>query len=198
MPTRGNPGGGVVTILVAGVLLLGGSPFLMDFLAKWESSGRTVLTVYADRLAGGLPTVCDGLTRHVTSTPIIVGQVWTLEKCQAETQAAVIRVQRQLAGCFKRAPSQMVFDMATSHAWNNGAGATCNSLAMQAWNRGDWELGCRRLAMSDAGKPVWSYVCKIEGGERVCHFVQGLANRRNDEWQHCVSGLLADGFEARV
>ena len=116
MPTRGNPGGGVVTILVTGVLLLGGSPFLMDFLSKWESSGRTVLTVYADRLAGGLPTVCDGLTRHVTSTPIIVGQVWTLEKCQAETQAAVIKVQRQLAGCFRRPPSPCQTPSATAGA----------------------------------------------------------------------------------
>lgn len=189
MPDRASGGGGVVAILVAGVLLVGGSPFLMEFLSKWESSGKTRLVVYADSLAGGLPTVCDGLTRHVTDTPIIVGHVWTMEQCAAETQAAVIKVQRSLARCFTRAPNQTVFDIATSHAWNFGAGATCNSLAMQAWNRGDWELGCRRLAMSDAGRPVWSYVCKIEGGERVCHFVQGLANRRNDEWQHCAGSL---------
>lgn len=190
MPQASNaPSGGIVSILVAGVLLVGGSQFVLDFLAKWESSGRTVLTVYADRLAGNLPTVCDGLTRHVTATPIIVGEVWTMEKCLAETQAAVIKVQRQLARCFTRPPNQAVFDMATSHAWNFGAGATCGSQAMQAWNRGEWELGCRRLALSDAGRPVWSYTCAVEGDERVCRFVQGLANRRQDEWQHCAGSL---------
>lgn len=190
MPQASNaPSGGIVSILVAGVLLVGGSQFVLDFLAKWESSGRTVLTVYADRLAGNLPTVCDGLTRHVTATPIIVGEVWTLEKCQSETQAAVIKVQRQLARCFTRPPNQTVFDMATSHAWNFGAGATCGSQAMQAWNRGEWGLGCRRLALSDAGRPVWSYVCTVENDERVCRFVRGLANRRHDEWQHCAGSL---------
>lgn len=189
-PQESNaPTGGIVSILVAGVLLAGGSQFLLDFLAKWESSGRTVLTVYPDRLASNLPTVCDGLTRHVTATPIIVGETWTLERCQAETQAAVIKVQRKLGRCFTRPPNQTVFDMATSHAWNFGAGATCGSQAMQAWNRGEWELGCRRLALSDAGRPVWSYTCAVEGDERVCRFVKGLANRRQDEWRHCAGSL---------
>ena len=48
---------------------------LVAFLGDWESGGKDpVLTVYADKLAGGIPTVCDGLTRHVTKTPIIVGE----------------------------------------------------------------------------------------------------------------------------
>lgn len=79
--------------------------------------------------------------------------------------------------------------MATSHAWNLGVGATCSSEAMKAWNNGDWELGCRRLALSDAGKPVWSYTCKtVAAGKRECTFVQGLANRREREWSHCAAG----------
>lgn len=176
-------------IVVAGTALVGGSPFIMDFLAKWESSGNTVLTVYADKLAGGLPTVCDGLTKHVTNTPIIVGQTWTLEKCHLETQRAVIEVQERLARCFIQAPNQIVFDMATSHAWNFGVSATCGSLAMKAWNQGNWEVGCRRLAQNDSGTPAWSYTCKIVNGVRECKFVQGLANRRQDEWKHCAGSL---------
>ena len=181
--------GAALTIAVAGATLLAGSPFLVDFLSKWESSGKTVLVVYADTLAGGLPTVCDGLTRHVTTTPIIVGERWTHEKCLSETRAAVVRVQRQLAPCFKRPPNQMVWDMATSHAWNNGAPGTCGSQAMEAFNRGEWQLGCRRLALSDAGRPVWSYTCAAVNGVRECTFVLGLANRREDEWQHCAASL---------
>lgn len=178
------------TIVVAGVTLLGSSPFLLDFLAKWESGGRTQLVVYEDKLAGGLPTVCDGLTKHVTATPIILGERWSIEKCEAETQKAVLKTQNKLAKCFTKAPNQMVFDMATSHAWNNGVSATCSSLAMKAWNEGEWELGCKRLAVSDAGKLVWSYICSsLPNGNRHCVFIQGLADRRNDEWAYCGGSL---------
>lgn len=173
------------TIVVAGATLAAGSPFLMDFLEKWESSGKRVLVVYPDKLAGGLPTVCNGLTRHVTSTPIIVGQHWTDEKCEAEERGAVVAVQQRLAPCFKVAPSQMVFDMATSHAWNLGPTATCGSGAMAAWNRGQWARGCQRIARGDDGTLVWSYVCKTVAGQRQCTFVQGLANRRADESSTC-------------
>lgn len=176
-------------IIVAGVALVGGSPFVMDYIAKWESSGNTVLTVYADKLAGGIPTVCDGITKHVTSTPIVVGDKWTVEKCLEETQRAVINVQTKIAKCFKLPPNQMVFDIATSHAWNFGAGATCGSLAMKAWNQGQWELGCKRLALNDSGTPAWSYTCKTVKGVRECHFVKGLQNRRQDEWKHCAGSL---------
>lgn len=174
------------TIMVAGVALLAASPTLMTFLGSWESGSRRVLVVYADKLAGGLPTVCHGLTRHVTSTPIVVGERWTDERCEAEEQAAVQRVQQQLARCFRLPPSQTVFDMASSHAWNLGASATCGSGAMAAWNRGEWELGCRRLARGDDGQLVWSFTSSIRDGKRVYTFVQGLANRRAAESATCA------------
>lgn len=173
-------------IMVAGVALQAASPWAMNFLEKWESSGNRVLIVYADKLAGGLPTVCNGLTKHVTTTPIVVGEYWPKAKCVAEERGAVVKVQVSLSRCFKLPPTQRVFDVATSHAWNNGASATCGSAAMQAWNAGQWELGCRRLARSDAGKPVWSYVCNVIKGQRTCVFVQGLANRREDESRECL------------
>lgn len=181
------------TILVAGVTLVAGSPFLMAFLGKWESGANRVLVVYADKLAHDLPTVCNGLTRHVTKTPIIVGQKWTEEQCEAEETAAVIRVQQQLAPCFKLPPEQRVWDMATSHAWNSGAPNTCSSLAMVAWNEGDWELGCVRLSRSDEGRYVWSYVRTgkyLPNGKPEMRFVQGLANRRADETKTCLESLL--------
>ena len=88
-------------------------------------------------------------------------------------------------------PPQSVFDAATSHAWNNGTAATCGSLAMQAWNAGNWELGCRRLAFSDGGSRVWSYVKTgkmLPNGRPEYRFVQGLANRRDAEYQLCLTG----------
>lgn len=179
----------VGSIVVAGASLVAGSPFLMGFLQKWESGKARVQVVYADKLAGGLPTVCNGLTRHVTSTPIKVGERWSAEKCEFEERAAVAAVQQDLAPCFKRPPSQMVFDMATSHAWNLGPAATCGSGAMAAWNRGQWAQGCQRIARGDDGTLVWSYTCKTVAGERQCTFVQGLANRRADEAATCGEAL---------
>ena len=173
--------------------LLLGTAAVAAFIGIWEGGkdrdGSSV--AYADTLAGGLPTVCAGLTRHITTTPIVVGQRWSAEKCLAEEQKAITTVQLRLEQCFRVMPPQSVFDAATSHAWNNGTAATCGSLAMQAWNAGNWELGCRRLAFSDGGSRVWSYVKTgkmLPNGKPEYHFVQGLANRRDAEYQLCLTG----------
>lgn len=168
--------------------LLLGTVAVAAFIGVWEGGkdrdGSSV--VYADRLAGGLPTVCSGLTRHITSTPIIVGERWSAEKCLTEERAAIMKVQLQLEKCFAYQPPQSVFDAATSHAWNNGVSATCGSAAMKAWNSRVWPLGCRRLAFADSGKRVWSYVKDGKGGYK---FVQGLANRRDAEMGRCMEDL---------
>lgn len=166
---------GLAAIAAAGLTVC--SPVLYHFLGKWE--GESQYTVYADKLANGIPTVCKGITHHVTDTPIIVGEVWSKEKCEAEEKAAIVAVQSNLILCFNsRYPPQSVFDMATSHAWNFGYPSTCGSQAMKAWQQGNWELGCRRLQVSDGGRLVWTYA----NGK----FVRGLANRRADERAHCA------------
>ena len=161
--------GGFITLL---------APSLVEHLQQWESGKARVLVVYPDKLANNIPTVCNGLTRHVTRTPIIVGERWSEEKCVVEEANAIERVQRDLIPCFKILPPPSVFDMATSHAWNVGVRNTCASQAMKAWQAGDWELGCRRLQVSDGGKLVWVYA----NGK----FVRGLANRRADERANCT------------
>ncbi len=173
--------------------LLLGTAAVAAFIGIWEGGkdrdGSSV--AYADNLAGGLPTVCAGLTRHITTTPIVVGQRWSAEKCLAEEQKAITAVQLRLEQCFRVMPPQSVFDAATSHAWNNGTAATCGSLAMQAWNTSNWDLGCRRLAFSDGGSRVWSYVKTgkmLPNGKPEYRFVQGLANRRDAEYQLCLTG----------
>ena len=165
------------------------SPILYAFLGKWEGDSQYV--VYADKLADSLPTVCRGLTRHVTDTPIIVGERWTEQKCRHEEERAIVRVQTELVGCFERKPPQSVFDAASSHAWNFGSGSTCGSAAMKAWNRGEWSLGCRRLEFGDDGRRVWSYV---KDGNRGYRFVQGLANRRGAEHVMCMKPAHLGSF----
>lgn len=173
---------------LGGSLMLA-SAALLAFLGTWE--GAAQYTVYADKLAGGLPTVCKGLTRHVTTTPIIVGERWSADKCQREETAALQRVQMALGQCFKVLPPQYVFDAASSHAWNFGHPSTCTSLAMASFNRGDWATGCRRLSMSDAGRPVWSFTSRTDPktGIKVYTFIQGLADRRQAETSFCNQGL---------
>ena len=172
---RVNPKG-IAAIAAAGLTVC--TAGLYQFLGKWE--GGSQYTVYADKLANGIPTVCRGITHWVTDTPIIVGEVWSKEKCEAEERAAITAVQSNLILCFDRSERipQSVFDMATSHAWNVGVRNTCASQAMKAWQQGNWELGCRRLQVSDGGKLVWVYA----NGK----FVRGLANRRADERANCT------------
>ena len=169
----------LLPILGGGIWL--GTDDSRDKIEKWESSGDRVLVAYADKIAAGIPTVCNGLTRHVTTTPIIVGEKWTDEKCEAHESAVTHTVQRELAKCFTRLPPQSVFDAATSHAWNFGVRKTCGSTSMKLWNRGEWSLGCTRLAYTEKYKPNWSNV-----GSK---FYQGLHNRRKDEMKLCLSGV---------
>lgn len=166
-----------------GELLLG-TIIAAAFIAFWEGGKDSAgSVVYADKLASGLPTVCAGLTHHVTTTPIIVGQRWSAEKCLSEEKKALLSVQLPLEQCFKILPPQNVFDAATSHAWNFGVRSTCQSSAMTAWNAGNWDLGCKRLAFADDGRRIWSYVRSGDGYK----FVKGLANRRDAEYAHCIA-----------
>jgi hypothetical protein len=61
---------------------------------------------------------------------------------------------------------------------------------MDAWNRGEWEQGCQRISRGDDGRMVWSFTSRIDPatGKKVFTFVQGLANRRQDETAKCREG----------
>ena len=92
-----------------GPKLMLGAAALVAFLAVWEggkgAGGDSI--VYADQLAGGIPTVCNGLTKHVTSTPIVVGEKWSAEKCVAEEHKALVSMQLKLETCFNKRRRQL-------------------------------------------------------------------------------------------
>ena len=169
----------VAWFFVGGASVLGASPFVLDFLGKWEGEGQ--LTVYADKLAGGLPTVCKGITRYTSQFPVVVGEKWPKEKCRKEEERIVLETQKQLQTCVTRAVPQGVWDMLTSHAHNFGWPATCKSEIVAAVNRGDLRTACERFAFHPDGRPAWSYV-----GSR---FIPGLHNRRLDERKVCLASL---------
>ena len=169
------------SLILASAAVVGGE----GLLDRWEpakGSPDAHLVVYADKLAQGLPTVCNGITKHVATIPVVVGEKWTQEMCNQQEEQAVAKIQDSLAQCFKVLPPQSVFDAATSHAWNFGVGKTCSSSAMRHWNQGNYKLGCQLIAYQyDGTTPNWSF----SDGK----FVKGLHNRRVDEMQTCLKDV---------
>ncbi|PNA07160.1 MULTISPECIES: lysozyme [unclassified Pseudomonas] len=171
--------------IMAGVIALASTP-LVIFLGTWEGNGQN--TVYADKLAGGLPTVCKGITRFTSPYPVVVGDYWSPAKCAEVEQLVIRKTQLQLAECITN-PSvgQNTFDALTSHGHNFGVTSTCASRAVALINAGRIAEGCKALAWAPDGKtPVWAFVTDAKGQKR---FVPGLHNRRLAEFRLCAEGL---------
>src|SRR5690606_12175010 len=98
----------IAFLFVGGATILAGSPQLMKFLDRWEGSNQYV--VYADQLAGGLPTVCKGITRYTSPFPVVVGERWSKAKCDEVEQKVVHETQKALQQCVSVAVPQSVFD----------------------------------------------------------------------------------------
>ncbi|HEY0955831.1 MAG TPA: lysozyme [Roseateles sp.] len=154
------------------------SAAVLGFLHKWEDGGKTQHVVYADKLAGGLPTACGGLTEAVSPFPVVVGEYWPQEKCDAAMEHVVAQTQQGLAKCLTGRVTQNAYDALSSHAHNFGVGATCGSEAVKAINAGQLDVGCRLLSTRPDGSPNWSNVGPT--------FYRGLHNRRLAETALCL------------
>lgn len=167
------------TVVRFGIPLALGSAALLGFLGRWEGEGRTV---YADQLAGGLPTACFGITKHTSPHPVVVGDVWSEARCHEVAAMVIEKTQFSLLDCIDVPVMQHTFDALSSHAHNFGVANTCASRAVGLINSGRVDQGCDALAHSPSGKPVWSYVSTPEGKR----FVRGLYNRRLAERRMCL------------
>lgn len=157
----------------------------LAFLGVWEGAGNNI--VYPDRLAGNLPTVCKGITRHTSPFPVVLGDYWSPEKCEQVEALVATRGQLNLAGCITNETiTQGTFEALSSHAHNFGVADTCASRALGLINAGRVKDGCNALAHAPNGKPVWSYVKQPDGSYK---FIRGLYNRRLAEVKLCLSGL---------
>lgn len=178
-------------VVASGGITLASLP-LMNHLSMAEDGGKR-RPVYADTLAGGLPTACLGITKHVSPYPVVVGEVWSEAKC-VEVGALIVRKQQlALADCITRVVPQDVFDALTSHGHNLGIPNTCASRAVALINQGRMAEGCDAIAHAPDGKtPVWSYVKTarlLPNGKYEMRFVQGLYNRRLAERAMCLRGV---------
>ena len=164
--------------VVAG-LVVGGAA-MCGALYQVEDGSQT--TVYADKLAGGIPTVCSG---H-TDWNLKVGAKLTQEECGAIDQKTATDYGMAILKCSGHTAEHPVFrdqnefDAHTLRAVNIGIAGECGSRSMRLLKQGKHDLACDALANGPDGTPVWSYV---NHGTR---FVRGLYNRRLFERSLCL------------
>ncbi len=149
------------------------SPLAYTTLERWEGN---VLRVYADNLAGGLPTWCAGQTQGPKPGP--VGTKLTSDQCAEINKGTLLEYGYAVLGCVnwnflsaKRLIALTVF------AINVGKDGACGSQAVRQINAGNVLAGCDLLARTPSGAPNWS----TAGGV----YVPGLQNRRQAERKLC-------------
>ncbi len=164
--------GKLVPAALAAALVSGGS------ILKLEQLEGNILSVYADHIAGGLPTRCAGDTNH--SRP--VGTRLTADDCREINKLTMIRYGASVLACTDW--SQLNGDRLvglTLFAINVGSSGACGSQAVKAINRGEIKKGCDLIATRPDGKPNWSYARDV--------YIPGLQNRRQAERKLCLTGV---------
>lgn len=149
------------------------SPLAYTTLERWEGN---VLQVYADNLAGGLPTWCAGQTQGPKPGP--VGTKLTSDQCAEVNKGTLLEYGYAVLGCTNwdyLSASRLV--ALTIFAVNVGKAGACGSQAVRQINAGNVLAGCDLIARTPDGRPNWS----TAGGQ----FVQGLQNRRQAERALC-------------
>lgn len=123
---------------------------------------------YADKLAGGLMTVCFGETR-------VQMRQYTRGECEAMLSDGVGEF---AIGVAKRNPElvghSQQWAAATSLSYNIGLAAYARSTVARRFSAGDWRGACDAFLS-------WSYA----GGKQI----KGLLNRRKAERDICLRGL---------
>lgn len=132
-------------------------------------------TVYADKLAYGIPTVCAG---H-TDWTLVPGQSYTKADCDKINAATAAEYGQAVIDCIGESNlDQNMLDAMTLFAINVGKGTACKSRAAQLMRAHKSQEGCQAMSRAPNGRRVWVYA----GGQ----FRQGLANRRDFETALCL------------
>lgn len=147
------------------------SPLAYTTLERMEGN---ILRVYADNLAGGIPTYCAGRTDWNAK----VGEKLTDDQCREVNKVTLLEYGYAILGCVSwdyLTASRLIG--LTMFAVNVGKEGACGSRAVRLINAGQVLAGCDALARGPDGKPAWSY----SGGV----YRQGLQNRRQGERKFC-------------
>lgn len=163
--------GAIPAVLLAALT----SPLAYGTLEHLEGN---IKQVYADQLAGGIPTYCAGRTDPAA----VVGTKLTDDQCLEVNKATLLEYGYAVLGCvnWDYLTAKRLIGL-TMFAVNVGKAAACGSQPFQQINIGRVEQGCNLLALRPDGTPNWSYA----GGT----FYQGLQNRRQAERKLCREDL---------
>src|ERR1017187_9090436 len=99
-------------------------------IGTWEGMS---LVAYPDRLAGNIPTVCEGATR-AELPDLKVGDRYTRDECMAIKAKALPVYNAGISKCIKVPISEDLRGMTVSLAYNIGIRATCNSTFVRKLN----------------------------------------------------------------
>lgn len=148
------------------------SPLAYKTLERLEGN---VLSVYADKLANGIPTYCAGRTDW--SAP--VGVKLTSDQCQTVNKTTLLEYGYAVLGCvnWDYLSAKRLIGL-TMFAINVGKEGACGSQAVRQINAGNITAGCNLIARTPSGQPNWS---TADG-----KYVQGLQNRRQAERALCL------------
>ncbi len=147
-------------------------PLAVGTLERWEGN---ILSVYADNLAGGLPTYCAGRTDTVAR----VGTRLTSDTCREVNKITLLEYGYAVLECTtwdNLTPTRLVG--LTIFAVNVGKQGACASQAVRQINAGNITQGCNLIAYTPGGTPNWSFA----GGK----YIDGLHNRRKAERVLCL------------
>lgn len=122
---------------------------------------------------GDVPTIGFGSTKGVQ-----MGDTITPPKALTWAMRDVQAFEGDLRRCVTVPLFQHEYDAYVSFAYNVGGGAFCGSTLVRKLNAGDYEGACGELRR-------WVY----SGGRKV----QGLVNRREQEYQTCLGLNRAEG-----
>lgn len=166
----------VLTVLASGVVLVGslvvGRPEVVVALQQVE---KQETTVYADKLAYGIPTVCSGYT----DWSLRVGQTYDKKFCDALDQKTAVEYGLAVVECIGEDNlNQNSLDAMTLFAVNVGKKGACGSRAAQLMRAKQHDAGCRAISRGPKGQRVWI----TSGGVPR----KGLAKRRDYETDRCL------------
>ena len=152
----------------AGIAVAGAA--LLAFISGWEGDEKVA---YADKLAGGLPTVCNG---H-TGPDVRIGDAWTKAQCDAVLRKNVVTHGAGILDCIKVPINQNEYEAYASLAFNVGVGAVCKSTAIRLLNEGRNQEACDQILR-------WNRASGV--------VVRGLTNRRKAERELCLKPMLQE------
>lgn len=171
MATKGPVIGAGVGAALMGVVVTQSLPVI----DRWE--GNKAIP-YKD--IAGVLTVCRG---H-TGPDVVVKKVYKPEECDELTKKDI---NIAVAGVLKYSPHLLWHPMqlvaATSFSYNLGTGTYSKSSVAREFNNGNFQGGCNALKLYNKAK--------VNG---VLTVVPGLVNRRQNEYEVCISTLTLTNF----